>query len=142
MIRSRAELAAHLMKAARGAGLPLALAEDLYTAAPFMTEADISWIAKDLRAGGTELSDMVLRLDAAQTGAAITGSGALEAFAAARGWGMTQGFLSDTAPVPSGPLEVADALWAQLEAFAARTNVPESDASRARGAGAGDIDND
>ncbi len=34
-------------------------------------------------------------------------------------------------------IDVPDALWSQMEVLAARTYVPESEASRARGAGAG-----
>jgi len=43
---------------------------------------------------------------------------------------------------PAGPFEVNDALWARLGALAEKTFVPETDASRAGGAGAGLTDND
>lgn len=43
---------------------------------------------------------------------------------------------------PVGPVPVPDALWAVFESFAAKTYVPESEASRAGGAGAGLTDND
>jgi len=48
---------------------------------------------------------------------------------------------SDRKP-PSGGLDVDARLWTEALALAARTYVPASDASRARGAGAGEIDND
>jgi len=41
-----------------------------------------------------------------------------------------------------GAVRVRDALWTELDLLARRTYVPESEASRAHGAGAGDIDND
>ncbi len=142
MIRARAELAAHLMKAARGAGLPLALGEDLYAAAPFLALDDLAWIADDLETGGAGLLARMQTLDDAETGAAIVQTPLLAALAAGRGWGLTEGRKTDLAPAPLGPLEVTDALWGRLERFAALTYVPETAASRARGAGAGDIDND
>ena len=43
---------------------------------------------------------------------------------------------------PSGPLEIEDHRWSVLEAMAARTYVPASTESRAKGAGAGLTDND
>lgn len=52
---------------------------------------------------------------------------------------------TDQPPAPAtlrGPVDIPDHLWAQLEEFAARTLVPESDASRIAGAGAGLRDND
>lgn len=42
----------------------------------------------------------------------------------------------------TGGCEVGDADWAAITALAARLLVPESDASRQAGAGAGAIDND
>jgi Protein of unknown function (DUF3726) len=44
--------------------------------------------------------------------------------------------------MPSAGVTVDDALWDRAREMAARTFVPASDASRARGAGAGLIDND
>ena len=47
------------------------------------------------------------------------------------------------APKPEAmSVEIDDHVWARLNAFAKRTYVPESEESRARGAGAGGIDND
>ncbi len=43
---------------------------------------------------------------------------------------------------PSDGIDVDEVLWAKALALAARTYVPASEASRARGAGAGEIDND
>lgn len=47
-----------------------------------------------------------------------------------------------TPKTPRGPVEIADPLWQVWAALAARTYVPESDASRTAGAGAGLTDND
>jgi hypothetical protein len=43
-------------------------------------------------------------------------------------------------PVPG--VEIDDALWARVKALAAKSYVPATEQSRARGAGAGEIDND
>ncbi len=144
MNRSRAEIGAHLMKAARGARLPLAMAEDLYAAAPFLTIEDIAWITDDIEAGGTGLTDLTLALDSAEYG----GRPAPDfrpaiAFAAARAWRPDGSAKQATQLKPlDGSIDVAVSLWDRLDAFAVRTYVPESAASRARGAGAGKIDND
>ena len=47
-----------------------------------------------------------------------------------------------TAAASAGPVAVDDEIWRRLAAFATRTCVPASAASRARGAGAGLSDND
>lgn len=44
--------------------------------------------------------------------------------------------------MPAKPIEVADQTWTALEALAAKTYVPASEASREKGAGAGLTDND
>lgn len=44
--------------------------------------------------------------------------------------------------VPAGHSEVADAVWARLNALAMQTYVPETEASRLSGAGAGLVDDD
>ncbi|WP_050932117.1 hypothetical protein [Aestuariivita boseongensis] len=144
MRRTRAELAALLMKAVRGAGLPLALGEDLYAAAPYLSAEDVARIARDIAEGGTELTRLTLALDAAEMGEPVPDTTPLaQALAAARGWRLEDGRKSDTdPPQPAGPLEITDTLWVALDAYAARTYVPESEASRAKGAGAGAIDND
>jgi len=148
MNRSRAELAAHLAKAARGARLPLAVAEDLYAAAPFLTPEDTAWIVEDIMTGGIGLIGIASALDAVECGAGpMPDTIPAAAFAAARGWRSRPpgwpGWRGVDPPTPlAGPVEVADALWDRLETFAARTYVPETADSRVRGAGAGEIDND
>lgn len=144
MKRSRAELAAHVMKAARGAGLPLAVGEDLYTMANFVTVAEVDWIAADIASDGAGLAELTLALDQiACGGRADLSSPVAYAMAAARGWRLEDGRKEERPPPPeTGPLDIPEALWAALDVFAQRTYVPETAESRARGAGAGAIDND
>ena len=144
MNRSRAELAAQLMKAARGAQLPLALAEDLYCAAAYVSGEDLSLIASDIAAGGAAIAAAVTALDEVECGGTLDEVMPLAVpLAAARGWSLTDGQKSEIAvDRQEGPLEISDTIWAALDMYAARTYVPESEASRARGAGAGQIDND
>lgn len=144
MKRSRAELAAQLMKAARGAGLQLALAEDLYQIANFVSADDVAWIADDIASGGQDLVALTQELDRIACGEVLEVSNPIaRAMAQARGWVLEDSRKSDV-PVSacSGPLEISDPVWAALDHFAQKTYVPESEASRARGAGAGAIDND
>lgn len=47
-----------------------------------------------------------------------------------------------TSETPIGPVDVHDTIWTVFSALAAKTYVPESDASRISGAGAGLTDND
>lgn len=49
---------------------------------------------------------------------------------------------ADTVPPNAKGIEVSDTDWQEISALAAKTYVPESDASRDQGAGAGSIDND
>jgi len=144
VIRSRAELAALLMKAVRGAGLPLALAEDLYLMADFISADDVTALAEDIAQGGTALLELTNDLDQVAGGAMELGNHPLgPAMAAARGWSLKGGRKTKDRPEKqTGPLDVPDATLAVLEGFAARTYVPETATSRARGAGAGAIDND
>lgn len=148
MKRSRAELAAHLMKAARGADLPLAVCEDLYSAAFYLSAADVARIALDMGQGGPELGALMIALDEVECGRPVPLSSSLAtALAAARGWRLQDGRkIRDVPERPGGPLEISDGVWEQLDHFAARTYVPESEESRSRGAGAGAgagaIDND
>ncbi|MCE8005924.1 hypothetical protein [Aestuariivita sp.] len=144
MKRSRAELAAQLMKAARGAGLPLGVAEDLYAAAGFLDPEDVARIAADLAQGGAELVALMHALDAVECGQGSSLTSSLApALAAARGWRLEAGRKAEGAvPVLSHRIEIPDDRWAELDAHAARTYVPDTAASRAQGAGAGQIDND
>ncbi len=144
MNRSRGELAAHLMKAARGAQLPLGVAEDLFAAAPFLTPEDIAWIAEDIETGGAGLIDLTFALDSAECGVGpMPDTPPAAAFAAARGWKPEMpGQRENPSIPPSGPVQINDAVWDRLDDFVVHTYVPETTASRTRGAGAGEIDND
>ena len=144
MICARAELAALLMKAARGAGLPLALAEDLYQMADFVTAEDVSRLTDEIEAGGASLIALTHDLDAVACGVAMASNDPLApALAAAQGWVLADGRKADGLPNKrAGALDIPDDVLHRLNALAARTYVPETAASRARGAGAGAIDND
>ena len=54
--------------------------------------------------------------------------------------GQNQLFGNET--TGQGARDITEDTWSVLSTLAARTYVPESDASRESGAGAGDIDND
>ncbi len=144
VIRSRAEVAALLMKAARGAGLPLALAEDLYQTADFITSDDVVRLAKDIADGGQKLLDLTDALDDIACGGSRQADDPLaHALAATRGWVLQNGRKCEGRPEKQvGPIDVPDHILTKLEELAAQTYVPETAASRARGAGAGSIDND
>lgn len=130
MRRTRAELRAEVLKAGRGAGLPLGVAEDLAMATAWMTAAAVLDIVEKLETAGgrAALCGVVSDLD---HGRPVQGAAA-SALAQAR---------HHTGQAAAG-LDVSESLWARLSALAALTYVPESDQSRASGAGAGDIDND
>lgn len=136
MIRSDGELRAELLKAGRGAGLALGMAEDIAAAA--------AWY--DL-AGLRELADVLSHPQAPIRMARVIE--ALDARALGRGTlfedypALWQALTAcqDGAPARVARLDVPGALWSLLAELSARTYVPASDQSRA-GAGAGDIDND
>lgn len=123
MIRSAAEIRAEVMKAARGAGLPLGVAEDLAV------------LSHRLNADGLHALGLALR-DADQ-------HATLQEICLARD-------LDPDAPLPfalravgaSGAQDIPEVTWHTFTDLATRVYVPESAASRAAGAGAGDIDND
>lgn len=131
-----------MLKAARGAGVPLGLAEDLSVAVPFLIRNDglneiISFFSGGSLSG---LVDAVADLDAREcghTGAkpVVIAPEVYTALAAARG-------LNDDLEAVSGAQDIPATLWSQLNVFAKRTYVPASEASRLAGAGAGLIDND
>ncbi len=136
MRRTVGELRAELLKAGRGAGLPLGVAEDIAAAAP--------WFTADA------VQDLVERLDRADAPRALAQLAHLLDRRAAGDradapdtplWTALTA-CQDGAPAVPGPLVVAAPLWSRLSAYSARTYVPETAASRARGAGAGNIDND
>lgn len=146
-MRSANEISGLVLKAARGAGMSLGCAEELARAAPVLAGkgrlarivdllllpfeppeyldgsvfgghpvlAVIAW--RDLKAAGIEVK---LECDIQPD--------VFEAF------GVQE-------PV-CGPFEVAADVWEQLTVFAAKMLVPESEASRLSGAGAGLTDND
>jgi len=146
-MRSANEISAMVLKAARGAGLSLGCAEELARVAPcfaahnalaqvvdvlglpnerpnyvggFVSEghpvrAALAW--RDLRAAGLDVT-----LD----------SNAPAGFVAR----MCE------SQAPAGPFHVTEEVWGQLGVFADVMLVPESDASRLAGAGAGLSDND
>ncbi len=141
MIRSRSEVGVQLYRAARGAGLSLALAEDLLHTAPFLSVENITWIVKCMEHGGEELYRLVYALDCIECGSKITSLGTIgTVFAYARGWQIRDGI-----KVPGGvlrsmePIDIPVGIWDRLEFFARRIYVPESARSRAKGAG-GDED--
>ena len=142
MKRSVNEIQGLVLKAARGAGVPLGIAEDLSASVPFTLADDtLADIADILEQGEfAPLIDDIAALDARECGQQTprppaTTPRLMEALAAARG-------LADRPRPANAARPVADALWARLEMLAARTYVPATEASRASGAGAGLSDND
>lgn len=164
--RSGNEIYGMVLRAARGAQLPLAHAQDLAAAC--------RWL-------GGDLSQIVEALETAQdpNGVALSVPGIIDIALANPGRPQTLGNPSpkaliaalckeaacrhqcqieltvsqDTAtvcasdgPTPNGPksarASIDAAIWDKLGAWAARTYVPESEASRLSGAGAGLHDND
>ncbi|MEX0340532.1 MAG: DUF3726 domain-containing protein [Arenibacterium sp.] len=121
MIRSGAEIRAEVLKAARGAGLPFGVAEDLAHVAETLGGAEIE-----------KLSAMI---------ADPRSHGKLLDFCLARDLDGDSDVFSTEAPV-MGAREVPDDAWLSLNRLASRTYVPESEQSRQSGAGAGNIDND
>lgn len=142
VIRSRAELAAAMMKAARGAGLPLAIAEDLYHLASFVDEKDVVWLTQDILAGAQALQDITHALDEMACGEDFDRSESIAVKMAVSRSLELPGDVSSGLPVQPGPLTIDSGVWSQLDALASRTYVPETEQSRSEGAGAGRIDND
>lgn len=144
MKRSVNEIQGLVLKAARGAGVPLGIAEDLWVAVPFILKNNALSDVVDVLEGASfvPLQDAVSALDARQCGQdAVAPSGLLpalyDAMAAARG------VLPDCNTEPaSGAQDVSGQVWARLNVLAKRTYVPSSEESRTAGAGAGLTDND
>lgn len=165
MKRSRAELKAHVLRAGRGAGLPLAQAED------------VALVAADLVAAGgaTELPGALQgpfgRIDFARARVALAGPAAIDLAGAGatvpiadadapqllvalvrqarraglavaltahgNGWRLAPCADPVVEAAPGmGPVEVSDEVWEALDVLARRTYVPATDASR-QGAGQG-----
>jgi hypothetical protein len=146
-MRSANEIAGMVLKAARGAGMPLGCAEDLSRAAP------------DLAArGALVMVPKLLKLDfdaPTLAGKSISGGHPVQAIVAWRDLcaaGLDVRLATEVSPdllgamqtmtPQTGPFDVAPEIWGQLNAYAERTFVPETDASRLAGAGAGLTDND
>jgi len=174
MMRSLNEIQGMVLKAARGAGVPLGIAEDwsavaghlvqnaalpdyLAALAQVHTPANGVWFASgdlaiadaralmagpaalDALAGETKraaLKDLdspkLLECLVAPTTTALVADE-----------GMHFLMPEKAAPVTvTGPLDVDPTIWAALDAFAQKTYVPATEASRLKGAGAGLTDND
>ncbi len=139
MRRAVNEIAGLVLKACRGAGLPLGVAEDIGQAAAHMTPEALSDLAGLLSEPALHgrLTGLCCALDARACGQDDAlpdcGSALVTAVSACR---------AGSAPPPPGPREISGATWSLLERFAARTYVPATEESRRSGAGAGQIDND
>ncbi len=143
---SASELNALVLKAARGAGLPLGAAEDLARVAPVLAQVNaLADLTEQLcgpfplpriddgvlRNGHPTLTELAaLDLDMAQV--SHSAPNLWPAFATALRTDLT----------PTGPFELSADLYEHLDRLAAKTYVPETDASRLSGAGAGLTDND
>lgn len=146
-MRSANEISGMVLKAARGAGMPLGCAEDLARTAPALVALEALDILPDLLgsafdvprfdcgivSGGHPVLAITAWRDLQRAGA----DAALETSVAEE---LLTAMQAEEMPV--GPFEVEDGLWAQLQSYAERTFVPESAASRLAGAGAGLTDND
>lgn len=157
MIKTGNEIEVLFLKAARGGGLPLGAAEDLCAAARYL---DLNAVRCCPVECGLALAvpaalDQVIAGHGPQevSGDAAVIAAFLAAAEAAYGRAIT------VEPAPDGVVihglaeakaaepalsrrEVPEALLTHLEEMAARLLVPETDASRAAGAGAGLTDND
>ncbi|MEL7211719.1 MAG: hypothetical protein AAGK92_03585 [Pseudomonadota bacterium] len=158
MIPSVAELQSSLLKAGRGLGLPLGIAEDIATAAPFFLAADepnetFAQLLREMESG--HVTRVIEAIDAALCDgeAEIADSRAARALVASASYRAQRILvLKASRVVAEGPAKIArpfprrkmidDGLWDRLQGFAARTYVPASEASREKGAGAGLTDND
>lgn len=130
MNRSANEISGIVLKAARGAGLPLGIAEDLSVLAGKFASADLLALAEAMedQTRHAGLCDLCLAKDLGHVEENSESSG---------------GTLELRGSGPAlGRRVVEPAVWARLDALAQRTYVPESEQSRESGAGAGNIDND
>lgn len=162
MIRSRNEIGGMVHKAARGAGWPLGLAEDVAAAMDFCADPvpALRAIAGHLAQGPAEVLGTITTLDALQAGligqADLPNDPILQALAQMRSHTAAAVTLdhphqmlrlhsppaAEPAKPATGAVEVDDDLWSMLASFAAKTFVPATEASRIAGAGAGLSDND
>lgn len=153
MKRTRAETAAQALKAGRGAGLPLGVAEEFAEATAFMNSDQLDRFVELLTSSGARsaLTSVCEAVDDLACGGrpdiGVTDPAVLVPLAAGRGLTVRAGKkrwkVLPGAPQPEkAPLKIPGTVWAALGRLAKQTYVPESAASRARGAGAGAIDND
>lgn len=169
--RSGNEIAAMVLRAARGAGVPLAMAEDL-AAATGWAEGDLGAFSDALTTDAPPAQfegltvtglraaydgPLAIDLALAYPGKRITINGVDEPRvlrALVRSAAQLNGlpFRLDqrvlvagegpATPPPSLRADVDDTIWERLARLAAKTYVPDSEASRLSGAGAGLSDND
>lgn len=129
-----------VLKACRGAGLALGVAEDMSEASGFMPVSALSILADilDEPPRHADLEDLCATLDGEVCGAPqSTHKVSAELMTAAR---IARGI--ETGAEITGPRDIAADLWARLDRLAQNTYVPASAGSRAAGAGAGLDDND
>lgn len=136
-MRSSNEIAGLILKAGRGAGLPLGVAEDLAASSIHMDHETLEDLAVVLEtpAKHTILSQLCSALDARACGSD-------ETLPECGGVGAAMQATSEAKVGTIGAREVADDLWRRFEVFAHATFVASSEASREAGAGAGLDDND
>ncbi len=160
-IRSQAEIAVMVLKAARGAKVTLAYAEDIAAAARWLG-GDLAPVLEALQSGGPIIGapatiDQALAAPGREYAFACAEGtellGALLAEAGLRNemrltWRTSDGVVHITAsdgapePPPEGRADVDGALWRGLSDLAARTYIAASTQSRSAGAGANLDDND
>ncbi len=138
MKRTRNEISNLVFKAARGAGVALGVAEDLGQAAPFMDQGAMEELYAVLASPDqhSRLVDLCYSLDQRSSGVGGGPPGFLPGL-----YGAMCSAQDRLAP-PQGLICVQADFWGDMSALVALTFVPESDASRQRGAGADMNDND
>ncbi|WP_375265704.1 DUF3726 domain-containing protein [Planktotalea sp.] len=146
-MRSANEISSMVLKAARGAGLPLGCAEELARAAPLLSstgnlpcvlealgrpcEAPI--LDQGVVRGGHPVQAVIAWQDLSAAGVSVKLECNVDA-------ALLDAMCSPKKVV--GPFEVDESLWSTFAQYAAKMLVPESEASRLAGAGAGLSDND
>lgn len=157
--RSANELESLVLKAARGGEIPLGAAEDLAAAVPYMDLDDITLcpcngadpaavfvpVALDLVAAGE--GPQTVEGDGAVISALVAGyevrMGRKLSWRRTAGGAVFERFSTGAVMHESrGRRAVSEALLDHLQEMAAKTLVPETEASRSAGAGAGLTDND
>ncbi len=172
MIRSRNEIAGMALKAARGAGVPLGHAEDFARAVDFMAESEMLLLSNALSGpfdvavtesplifSGPTIMVAPMAIDAIAAGeqsVALQGAhpeALLNAYFhyARQAYGLCVNFSDGVVmqssdlkviDMPAEAINVPDTIWQQWNDLAGNTYVPETEASRLSGAGAGLTDND